>query len=135
MSQMEFDAVDAALTMALAVSGFIMVGIAQFELFSLDFGEVMWSSGSIELTLAYVISVAGLAGTVLTNENAALDSLASDVTNLDDYYKYTVVAVAVVMVAWLFIPQVSEFFQSSDMWGLLYVAAVTTAQFALRWML
>jgi hypothetical protein len=132
---MEFDAVDAALTMALAVSGFIMVGIAQFELFSLDFGEVMWSSGSIELTLAYIISVAGLVGTVLTNDNAALDSLTSDVTNLDDYYKYTVVAVAVVMVAWLFIPQVSEFFQSSDIWGLLYVAAVTTAQFALGWML
>jgi hypothetical protein len=132
---MEFDPVDAALTLALAVSGFIMTGIATFQLFDVNFGEVVWSSGNIEVTMAYVVSVAALGGTVLTNDNAELDSLRSDVQDLGDYYYYAVLGTAAVMVAWLLVPDVASFFQSSDLYGLIYVAGVTTAQFAVGWML
>lgn len=132
---MEFDPADAALTVALLVSGFIMVGIASFSIYGIDFGQPIYSVSGFDFDLAYGVSVAAIAGTIVTNDNAEIDSLKRDVENLDDYYKYAVIATGLLILAWPFIPQLSEFVSSGDTWGLLYVGIVATGQFALGWIL
>jgi len=136
---MDFDPEDAAMTIALLVSGFIMVQIATFSIYGINFGDTVYSTSvagvTLEVTLAYLMSVAALAGTIATNDNAQLDTLKNDVENLDDYYTYAVVATGALMLAWLFIPQLGDFVRSGDTWGLLYVGVTTTGQFALGWML
>lgn len=135
MAKMSFDPVDAALTLALAVSGFIMVGIASFNLFDVSFGDTAVTLAGNGLSVAYVTSVLAFGGTILTNDNAELSSLADDVKDLDQYYYGAVVGTAALMVGWVVLPDVASFFQSSDLWGLTYVGVTTTAQFALGWML
>jgi len=135
MAKMQFDPVDAGLTLALTVSGFIMVGIASFSLFNVDFGATALTLAGTEISTAYLISVVAIVGTVVTNDNTELSSLRDDVDKLDDYYKYLVIGTAVVFVAWLFISDVSSFFKSGDLWGLISVAGATTAQMAIGYML
>ena len=135
MAKMSFDPIDAGLTLALTVSGFIMVGIASFQLFNVDFGATAISLAGQDLTTAYLISAAALVGTVVTNDNTSLSDLQSDMDQLDDYYAYLILGTGAIMVAWLFIPDVSAFFQSGDLWGLVYVAGTTTAQMAIGYML
>lgn len=136
MSKMEFDPVDAGLTVAMIVTGFIMVGIAQFNIFDISFSDAIWSSGNIEITIAYAISAASFAGIVATNDNTDFSSLKDDAQNLDDYYMYAIFGTIALMVAWVLLPDmVASFFQSSDLWGLLYVGVTTTAGFAVGWML
>ncbi|WP_396610805.1 hypothetical protein ACH9L7_11280 [Haloferax sp. S1W] len=135
MSKMEFDPVDAALTVAMMVSGFIMTGIATFQLFDVGFTDVIWSSGNIEITVAYAISVASFVGIVATNENTDFSSLKDDAERLDEYYMYSVFATVGLFAGWLLVGDVASFFQSSDLWGLVYVGVTTTASFAVGWML
>jgi hypothetical protein len=139
---MEFDPLDAGATLALAVSGFIMTGIATFQLFDVNFSDVIYSSGNIEITMAYALSVAALGATFVTNESVTIDgtTLKSDETgetlqDLGDYYYYAVVATLGLMAAWLVLPQVPDFFTSSDLWALVYVGVTTTGQFVIGWML
>lgn len=135
MGKMSFDPADAALTVALLVSGFIMVGMASFSIYGIDFGATVFSVGGFDISTAYLMSVGAFVGTIATNDNAQLDSLADDVKQLDDYYMYAIAASVVLLGAWLVLPQVANFFQSADTWGLLYVAVTTTGQFALGWIL
>lgn len=135
MAKMQFDPTDAALTVGMMVSGFIMTGIATFSLFDINFSDVVWSSGSYELTTAYVISALALVGIVATNDNTSFETLKDDAQSLDDYYMYAVFGTVALMVGWVVVPDVASFFQSSDLWGLLYVGVTTTASFAIGWML
>ncbi|QDX39845.1 hypothetical protein [Salarchaeum sp. JOR-1] len=131
----EFDPVDAGLTVATMISAFIVTGIASFNLFDVDFGAVAFTLAGHGLSTAYVIGALALAGTILTNENAQLSSLQEDAKDLGDYYYGAVLATVGLMVAWVFVGDVSSFFSSSDLWGLVYVGVVTTGQFVIGWML
>ncbi|ELZ62287.1 hypothetical protein, partial [Haloferax sp. ATCC BAA-646] len=90
MSKMEFDPADAGVTVALMVAGFIQTGIATFQLFDINFTDVIFSSGNIEITLAYAVSVGAFAGIIITNENTDLSSLKDDAEKLDDYYMWSI---------------------------------------------
>jgi len=135
MAKMQFDPVDVALSIGLLVSGFIMTGIATFSLFGVDFGAVALTLMGQDLSSAYVLSAVAILGTVVTNDNAELSNLHNDAQRLDEYYYYSILATVGLLVAWLFIPDVGSFFQSGDLWGLVYVAITTTGQFAMGWML
>jgi len=135
MSKLEFDPTDTALTLALAISGFIMTGIATFTLFDVSFTDTIFSVGGYNITIAYAMSVVALAGTIYTNENTGIDTLSDDIKDLDDYYKYATIATGGLIAAWLFIPAVGDFFTSSDAMALVYVGVTTTGQFVLGWML
>jgi hypothetical protein len=135
MAKMDFDPVDAAFTITLAATGFMMVGIASFNVFDVSFGETAFTLMGQDLSLAYCLSAGALIGTVVTNDNAQLSSLGDQVDDLDQYYYFSVLATGGLLVGWLFIPAIPEFFQSQDLWGITYVAVTTTGQFALGWML
>ncbi|WP_225316424.1 MULTISPECIES: hypothetical protein [Haloferax] len=113
-----------------------MTGIATFQLFDINFTDVVWSTGSTEITVALVISAASFVGTVATNDNTSLQTLKDDAEKLDDYYYGAIILTAGLMVGWVLLPNtVASFFQSSDLWGLVYVGITTTATFAIGWML
>lgn len=135
MSKMTFDPLDAGLTVAMMVSGFIMTGIASFNLFDVNFSDVVWSSGDMAVTTAFAVSALAFAGIVATNDNTSFKSLKDDAQQLDDYYAGAILGTVALMAAWLLVPDVASFFQSSDLWGLVYVGVTTTAGFAVGWML
>jgi hypothetical protein len=135
MTEMEFDPLDAGLTIATMVSAFIVVGIASFDLFGVSFAATAITLAGTGLSTAYVIGAISLAGTLATNDNAELSSLQEDAKDLGDYYYAAVLGTVGLMVAWVFVPDVASFFQSSDLWGLVYVGIVSTGQFVIGWML
>jgi hypothetical protein len=144
MSQYEFDAEDAALTVASFIAVTAMVGIAQWSLFDVSLADAAFSAANYDflasdVTIAYILSVGSFAGTVLTNDNAEWRELVSQDTysSFDNgtYYWGAVVGVVAIMVGWLLIGDVASFFQSSDLWGLLLTAATLVAQATVGWML
>lgn len=132
---MEFDPMDAAFTVLTLMSAFIVVGIASFDLFSVDFSATVTTISGYELSTAWVLAAAALGGTILTNDNYELSDLPDEVGQLDQYYALAVVATLGFLLAWPIFPSVSSFFSSADLWGLTYVGIVTTGQFVLGWML
>jgi hypothetical protein len=132
---MQFDPVDAALTIAMMVAGFIMTGIASFSLFGIDFGATATTLAGYDITTAYALSVLAFLGIVATNDNTSFQTLRQDAESLDDYYMYAIFGTIALFGLWLFVPDVANFFRSSDLWGLMYVAITTTAGFAVGWML
>jgi len=135
MAVKNFDPIDAMLSLAMGASGFIMVGIATFSIFGLNFSDTMVSLAGFDLTTAYVVSLVALFGTIATNDNTSLSELQDDIQKLDDYYYYAIVGTVVLLFAWLLFPSIPEFFRSEDLWGLIYVIGTTTAQAAIGWML
>ncbi|MFY4815314.1 hypothetical protein [Halorubrum sp. Atlit-26R] len=136
MAKMEFDAVDAALVVAGLASAFMLVGIASFQLFDVDFTATQFTLGGIGLSTAWILGYASIVGVIITNDNTEFQSLSDDIQGLQGWYMAAAVGTLVLPVAFVALPDtVGSFFQSSDLWGLLYVIAVTTGQFALGWML
>jgi hypothetical protein len=133
---MEFDAVDAALVVAGLASAFMLVGIASFQLFDVNFTATQFTLGGIGLSTAWILGYASIVGVIITNDNTEFQSLSDDIQGLQGWYMAAAVGTLVLPVAFVTLPNtVGSFFQSSDLWGLLYVIAVTTGQFALGWML
>jgi hypothetical protein len=65
-----------------------------------------------------------------------LQSLSDDIQGLQGWYMFAAAGTLILPVAFIVFPDtVGSFFQSSDLWGLLYVVGVTAGQFALGWML
>ena len=136
MAKMEFDAVDAALVVAGLASAFMLVGIASFQLFDVNFTATQFTLGGIGLSTAWILGYASIVGVIITNDNTEFQSLSDDIQGLQGWYMAAAVGTLVLPVAFVTLPNtVGSFFQSSDLWGLLYVIAVTTGQFALGWML
>ena len=136
MAKMEFDAVDAALVVAGLASAFMLVGIASFQLFDVDFTATQFTVSGIGLSTAWILGYASIVGVIITNDNTEFQSLSDDIQGLQGWYMAAAVGTLVLPVAFVALPDtVGSFFQSSDLWGLLYVIAVTTGQFALGWML
>ncbi|TKX64876.1 hypothetical protein EXE47_09300 [Halorubrum sp. GN12_10-3_MGM] len=133
---MEFDAVDAALVVAGLASAFMLVGIASFQLFDVDFTATQFTISGIGLSTAWILGYASIVGVIVTNDNTDFQSLSDDIQGLQGWYMAAAIGTLVLPVAFVALPDtVGSFFQSSDLWGLLYVIAVTTGQFALGWML
>ena len=136
MAKMEFDAVDAALVVAGLASAFMLVGIASFQLFDVNFTATQFTLGGIGLSTAWILGYASIVGVIITNDNTEFQSLSDDIQGLQGWYMAAAVGTLILPVAFVALPDtVGSFFQSSDLWGLLYVIAVTTGQFALGWML
>ena len=136
MAKMEFDAVDAALVVAGLASAFMLVGIATFQLFDVNFGATQFTVAGIGLSTAWIIGYGSIVGTILTNDNTEFQSLSDDIQGLQGWYMFAAIGTLVLPVAFIALPDtVGAFFESSDLWGLLYVVAVTAGQLALGWML
>lgn len=136
MAKMEFDAADAALVVTGLASAFMLVGIATFQLFDVDFGATQFTLSGIGLSTAWLLGYGSIVGTILTNDNTELQSLSDDIQGLQGWYMFAGGGALILPVAFIVFPDtVGSFFQSSDLWGLLYVVGVTAGQFALGWML
>ena len=135
MAKMEMDAVDASLLVAGLASAFMLVGVASFDLFGVTFSDVLFSPAGIGLSTAWVIGYASIVGTIVTNDNTEFSSLSDDIQGLQGYYMAAAIGTLALPVAFVVSPTVADFFTSADLWGLVYVVAVTSGQFALGWML
>ncbi|WAU40582.1 hypothetical protein HRPV13_gp01 [Halorubrum pleomorphic virus 13] len=132
---MEMDAIDASLFVLNTMAGFLLVGIGTFQLFGVDFGATLFSPAGVGLSTAWVIGYASVIGTIVTNDNAELSSLAEDVQNLEGYYYAAAAGTLLLPIAFVVFAPVSTFFTSADLWGLSYVVLITSGQAALGWML
>lgn len=136
MAKMEFDALDASLIVTGLASAFMLVGIAQFQLFDVTFSATQFTLGGIGLSTAWLLGYGSIVLTIATNDNTDFQSLSDDIQGLQGWYLAAAVGTLVLPVAFIALPDtVGSFFQSSDLWGLLYVVGVTAGQFALGWML
>lgn len=136
MAKMEFDALDASLIVTGLASAFMLVGIAQFQLFDVTFSATQFTLGGIGLSTAWILGYGSIVLTIATNDNTDFQSLSDDIQGLQGWYLGAAVGTLVLPVAFIALPNtVGSFFQSSDLWGLLYVVGVTAGQFALGWML
>jgi hypothetical protein len=146
---MQFDPLDVALNIGVLISGFIMVGIAEFSLFNVDFGATALTLSGYDLSTAYVLSLGAFVGVIFTNDNTSLGDLKEDVENLragkDEYSKYSeyatyyggsIIVTVALFAGWVFFPDtVASWFQSGDLQGLIYVGITSTATFAAGWIL
>ena len=136
MSLNEFDAEDIGMLVLGLFSAAVLVGIASVEAFGVSLSDTFTLAG-YSASIAWVVSVGTFIGTVITNDHTELlsadgyDELMS--SGMDDYYAYAVLGTAALLVAWVFVPQVSDFVTSADLWGVGYIALVGTAQIAIGW--
>lgn len=136
MAKMEFDAVDASLFVLNTMAGFLLVGIGTFELFGVNFGAELLAPAGVGLSTAWVIGYAAVVGTILTNDNAEISELSSDIRDLEGYYYVAAAGTLLLPIAFVVFPDtVGSFFKSADLWGLAYVVLITSGQAALGWML
>jgi len=135
MSKKEFDPIDIGLFVIATASAFMLVGIATFQLFDVNFGDPMFSIAGYDLSTAWILGYGAIVGTIVTNDNTELSSLRNDVENLDQYYMVAAAATLILPIAWIVFPPVEEFFTSEDLWGLIFVTVVAVGQAALGWML
>lgn len=130
----DFDYIDGVLMGAVFLGASVMAGIGSFNLFNIAFTDVAFQIGE-GVTIAALLVMGGIVGTILTNDNTDLGSITDDVQNLEQQYYFAVVGTVALLVAWVFVPEVSSFVQSSDLWGVLYVVGSLVAQVAIGWML
>jgi len=136
MSESSFDAEDQALLVFGLFSAAVMVGIAQVAAFGVSMSDT-FSVAGYSASIAWVLAVGSFVGTIVTNDHT--DLMSTDAhqqlldSDMDNWYGYAVLGVAGLFVAWVFIPELAEFIQSQDLWGVLYVGLVATAQTALGW--
>lgn len=130
------DAIDASLFVLNTMAGFLLVGIGTFDLFGVDFSQTLFEPFGIALSTAWVIGYAAVIGTIVTNDNTELQSLRGDIEDLQGYYMVAAVGTLALPVAFVVFPDsVGSFFQSEDLWGVMYVVLITSGQAALGWML
>jgi len=111
------------------------VGVASFNLFDVAFSDTLFAPAGIGLSTAWVIGYGSIVGTIVSNDNTELQTLSDDIQGLQGYYMAAAIGTLALPVAFVVSPSVSNFITSADLWGLAYVVAVTSGQFALGWML
>jgi len=136
MAKLQFDAIDTALLVTGIASAFMLVGIASFNLFDVEFAATVFSPAGIPLSTAWVLGYGSVIGTIATNDNTDFSSLSDDIQGLQGYYLAAAVGTLALPLAFVAFPDtVGSFFESQDLWGVLYVVIVTSGQAALGWML
>ena len=136
MAYQSFDAEDIGMLVISIFSAAVMTGIATVSAFGVSMSDGFTVAG-IETTIAWLLTVGTFAGVVVTNDHTDLlssDGLEKMRNEMDDVYAFAVVGSAALLVAWVLFPEVADFFQSEDLWSVLYIAGVATAQVALGWM-
>jgi len=137
MSQTEFDPEDIGMFVLGVLSAGVMVGIVTVEAFGYSMGDTFTVS-NFEFSLAWIVTLGTTGGILVTNDNT--DLLAADgleklqSSGMADYYVYTILGFAGLLVAWVFIPEVSDFITSQDVYGAVFIALSAAAQIALGWM-
>jgi len=136
MSRYNFDEIDIGLLVGALFSTAVIVELATFSAFGVSMSDT-FSLAGYTAPIAWVVSVGAFAATVVTNDNAELstDLYGQLEDDLPRNYFLAVIGTAAVLVAWPFIPQVSEFVTSADLWGVIYLFAVAAGQLAVGWML
>jgi len=136
MSESNFDWEDIGLLVLGLFSAAVMVGIAEVGAFGVSMSDTFTVSG-YSASIAWVVAVGTFVGTIVTNDHTELISTDGHEqlldSAMDDWYGYAVLGVAALFVLWVFVPDVAEFVRSQDLWGVLYVGLVATAQTALGW--
>ncbi|MXR39808.1 hypothetical protein GRX01_00330 [Halobaculum sp. WSA2] len=136
MAYQEFDAEDIGALVLAIFSAAVMVGIAQVSAFGVSMSDG-FSIAGIETTIAWLVTVGTFAAVVVTNDHTDLlsaDGLDKMREDMDDVYAYAVVGSAALLVGWVLFPEVADFFKSTDLWGVFYIAGVAVAQVGLGWM-
>ena len=136
MAYQEFDAEDIGALVLAIFSAAVMVGIASVEAFGVSMSDGFTVAG-INTTIAWLVTVATFAGVVITNDHTDLlsaDGFDKMRDDMDDVYAYAVIGSAALLVGWVLFPEVASFFQSQDLWGVIYIAGVAVAQIGLGWM-
>ncbi|QKY20606.1 hypothetical protein B4589_009530 [Halolamina sp. CBA1230] len=137
MSETEFDPEDIGLFVLGVLSAGVMVGIVVVEAFGMSMGDT-FSISNFELSLAWIVTLGTTGGILVTNNNT--DLLAADGVDklqnsgMADYYVYTILGYVGLLIAWVFIPEVSDFITSQDVYGAAFIAISAIAQAALGWM-
>lgn len=132
---MNFDPEDAAATVAMFIGASAMAGIATWQLFDVNLSDVAFQLAGNDVTLAASLTALALAITIITNDNTSFSSLREDADQLENYYTFAILGSIVLLVGWVFIPDISSFVQSSDLWGVGYIGVSLTAQMAIGYML
>ncbi len=136
MSLKEFDAEDIGMLVLGLFSAAVLVGIASVEAFGVSLSDTFSFMG-YSASIAWVVSVGVLVGTVVTNDHTELLSTNGyeELMNssMDDTYAYAVLGTAALLVAWVFVPEVADFVKSEDLWGVGYIGLVATGQIAIGW--
>lgn len=137
MASMQFDPEDIGMLIAGILASGVMTGLVTVSAFGYSFSDQLFSIGS-GISLAYLLSAATLLGIIVTNDNEDLLS-ANAVSNLKnsamaDYYMWAILATVGLLAGWAFFPAIPEFVQSSDVWGVAYIAVTAAGQIAVGWM-
>lgn len=130
----EFDYIDGVLLGMVFLGASVMAGIGSFDLFSVTFTDQAFAIGE-GVSIAAIMVIGGMLGTIVTNDNTELNSAWDDIQNLEQQYYLAVLGSLALVVGWIFVPEVSSTIQSSDLWGVLYVVGTVVTQIALGWML
>lgn len=136
MAYQEFDAEDIGALVLAIFSAAVMVGIASVEAFGVSMSDG-FSIAGIDTTIAWLVTVGTFAAIVVTNDHTDLlsaDGFEKMKDDMDDVYAYAVLGSAALLVGWVLFPDVASFFQSTDLWGVLYILGVAVAQVGLGWM-
>lgn len=139
MAQTKFDPEDIGMLVLGILASGVMVGIVTVSAFGYSLDNTLFSVAGGEVSLAYLISLGTFAGILITNNNE--DIIAADGyeklqnSGMADYYVYVVLASAAVLVGWVILPDtVATFFNSADIWGVVYMGGMAASQVALGWM-
>jgi hypothetical protein len=136
MAYQEFDAEDIGALVLAIFSAAVMVGIAQVSAFGVSMSDGFTIAG-IETSIAWLVTLGTFAAVVVTNDHTDLlsaDGLDKMRDDMDDMYAYAVAGSVALLIGWVLFPQVADFFQSTDLWGVFYIIGVAVAQIGLGWM-
>ena len=135
MAHNSFDAEDIGALVLSIFSAAVMVGIASVEAFGVSTSDGFTVAG-IDTSIAWLLTLGTFGAIVVTNNHTdligsdGLDRLRDD---MDDVYAAAVVGTAALLVGWVLIPQLAEFFRSADLWGVIFIAITATSNVALGW--
>ena len=136
MAYQEFDAEDIGALVLAIFSAAVMTGIATVSAFGVSMSDTFTVAG-ISTSIAWLVTVGTFAGVVITNDHTDLlsaDGFEKMKNDMDNMYAYAVLGSAALLVGWVLFPAVASFFQSQDLWGVIYIAGVAVAQVGLGWM-
>lgn len=125
MAQGEFDKEDLGLASIYVLAAASVVGIAAVELFGTTFSDTVLNVfNGVSLGTALSAGIFGYA--YLTNDN--------DVQGLDDSYKYTVYATALLILSPALLPSVQDFVTQNDLFRVATVIVQSLGYAAVSYM-
>lgn len=109
MAQNEIDPIDLAALILVPFMGAIALGTVTLQvnlLTNFSFNDVVWSGSGVSISYASLLTLAGIAWIVFTNE--------LDGSNYEKYQFGVIIVAFAIVPAYMFIPFVKDFVDSSD---------------------